>query len=55
LGILLVEHDMTFVMDTCVHIDVLDFGRVIARGAPEEIQANPAVQQAYLGTRAVRR
>jgi branched-chain amino acid transport system ATP-binding protein len=55
LAILLVEHDMGFVMDTCVHIDVLDFGRVIARGAPAEIQADAAVQQAYLGTKAVRR
>jgi branched-chain amino acid transport system ATP-binding protein len=54
LAILLVEHDMGFVMDTCEHIDVLDFGRVIARGSPVEVQANPAVQQAYLGTKAVR-
>jgi branched-chain amino acid transport system ATP-binding protein len=50
LGVLLVEHDVPFVMDTCVHIDVLDFGRVIARGTPEEVQSNEAVQQAYLGT-----
>jgi branched-chain amino acid transport system ATP-binding protein len=54
LGILLVEHDMGFVMDTCAHIDVLDFGRVIARGTPAEVQANAAVQQAYLGTKAAR-
>jgi branched-chain amino acid transport system ATP-binding protein len=54
LGILLVEHDMGFVMDTCAHIDVLDFGRVIARGTPGEVQANAAVQQAYLGTKAAR-
>ncbi len=52
LAILLVEHDMGFVMDTCAHIDVLDFGRVIARGSPAEVQANPAVQHAYLGTKA---
>jgi branched-chain amino acid transport system ATP-binding protein len=52
LGILLVEHDMPFVMGTCGHIDVLDFGRVIARGTPTEIQGDPAVQTAYLGTAA---
>jgi ABC-type branched-subunit amino acid transport system ATPase component len=52
LGILLVEHDMPFVMGTCGHIDVLDFGRVIARGTPTEIQGDAAVQTAYLGTTA---
>jgi branched-chain amino acid transport system ATP-binding protein len=52
LGILLVEHDMPFVMGTCTHIDVLDFGRVIARGGPVEIQGDAAVQAAYLGTNA---
>jgi branched-chain amino acid transport system ATP-binding protein len=52
LGILLVEHDMPFVMGTCGHIDVLDFGRVIARGTPTEIQGDAAVQAAYLGTTA---
>jgi branched-chain amino acid transport system ATP-binding protein len=50
LGILLVEHDMPFVMHTCIHIDVLDFGRVIARGNPTEIQGDAAVQAAYLGS-----
>jgi branched-chain amino acid transport system ATP-binding protein len=52
LGILLVEHDMPFVMGTCTHIDVLDFGRVIARGGPAEIQGDAAVQAAYLGSNA---
>ena len=50
LGVLLVEHDMPLVMDTCTYINVLDFGRVIAQGTPAEIQNNPSVQRAYLGT-----
>jgi branched-chain amino acid transport system ATP-binding protein len=52
LAILLVEHDMSFVMGTCAYINVLDFGRIIARGSPNEIQIDPEVQRAYLGTTA---
>ena len=49
LGVLLVEHDMAFVMGTCDHIHVLDFGQIIATGSPDEIQSNPTVRAAYLG------
>jgi branched-chain amino acid transport system ATP-binding protein len=52
LGVLLVEHDMSFVMGTCTYINVLDFGRIIAHGHPDEIQVDPEVQRAYLGTAA---
>ena len=50
LGVLLVEHDMSFVMSTCHFIHVLDFGQLIATGSPSEVQSNAAVQTAYLGT-----
>ncbi|HEX3566613.1 MAG TPA: ATP-binding cassette domain-containing protein [Acidimicrobiales bacterium] len=49
MGILLVEHDMTLVMGVCHRVDVLDNGRVIARGDPVSVRANPDVQEAYLG------
>ena len=50
LAVLLVEHDMSFVMSTCEHIYVLDFGKIIAVGSPSEIQSNVDVQTAYLGS-----
>ncbi|GGJ35586.1 branched-chain amino acid ABC transporter permease/ATP-binding protein [Streptomyces brasiliensis] len=48
-AILVVEHDMSFVMQTCDHVTVLNFGEQIGYGTPEEIQADPAVVEAYLG------
>ena len=47
--ILLVEHDMKFVMGLSDHIVVLDHGKRIAEGPPQAIQSNPAVVEAYLG------
>jgi ABC-type branched-subunit amino acid transport system ATPase component len=48
-SILLVEHDMNFVMGLADRVVVMEFGRRIAEGAPHEIQSNPAVLEAYLG------
>ena len=49
LSLLLIEHDMSVVMNVCDHICVLNYGRKIAEGSPKEIQANPQVIKAYLG------
>jgi sulfate-transporting ATPase len=50
MGILIAEHDMNLVMNVCDRIVVLDAGRVISAGTPREVQADPAVIAAYLGT-----
>lgn len=49
IAVMLIEHDMKLVMNVCEGICVLDHGKIIAKGSPDEIKSNPAVIEAYLG------
>ncbi|MDR6289570.1 branched-chain amino acid transport system permease protein [Inquilinus ginsengisoli] len=55
LGLLLVEHDLKLVMRLCDRVVVLNKGQVIAAGVPDQVQADPAVVEAYIGRRAARK
>ncbi|MCM2425301.1 ABC transporter ATP-binding protein [Streptomyces sp. RKAG337] len=51
-AVLLVEHNVAFVMELCARVVVLDLGTVLAQGSPAQVRADPAVRDAYLGTTA---
>lgn len=49
--VLLIEHDMRVVMELAEHVVVLDYGRIVGEGSPEDVRKNPEVLRAYLGTK----
>jgi ABC-type branched-subunit amino acid transport system ATPase component len=53
IGVLLVEHDMSLVVDVCDYIYVLDFGKMIFEGSADDVMSSPIVHAAYLGDDAV--